>query len=265
MNSSDEVTANLDVDKVRIREAIGSIRNELQSFLSRRSAALNEAFVRVLVAEHLLLPDKDFAESLLEDDEADEKLLSSLRQSPKLPRTLAKSWSDLLKLMTEQRDLLPQLVRALHDACSDSNPHQVSSLGKDLATAWICEILKSVQNKPAAPSKTNKFKQKTFEKVEAKSDFLKLSFVEYKIDAWQSVFHHVLMDPNERTVSVFPLVSSMMNPPLSQSQEKRIHELMDVLLGRKVGDPTKQVRQKRFGNAKTVIFSSNGAVESVST
>ena len=230
-----EVVSN--VDNVRIREAIGSIRNELRSFLSQCSPILNHAsktFVAVLIREHLLLPEKDFAESLLEEDEADEKVLASLRQTPKLPRTLAKSWSDILKIMTEY-ELLPQLVQALHDFCSDSTPNHGKSFGKDMANAWICEILKSVQNK-TAPSKTKLKKQK----VEAKNDLLNLNCVDFKTDdAWQSVLHNILMVPNERTCSVLPLIARMMS--MSQLQEKKILELIDLSLGKKLGDPTKQV------------------------
>jgi hypothetical protein len=45
------------------------------------------------------LPDRDFVESLLEDDEKETKLLPQLRTLPRLPRNLAHSWSDVVKLL----------------------------------------------------------------------------------------------------------------------------------------------------------------------
>ena len=91
-----------DIDQVRIREALGLIRNELQSWMSQRNSQWNgDIFVKTLVDETLLLSDREFVESLLEESETESKLLTSLRQEARLPQNLAKSWSDILKLVSE--------------------------------------------------------------------------------------------------------------------------------------------------------------------
>jgi hypothetical protein len=74
-------------------------RNEFAFQLQQNRASARDLFVRVLVDEHLLLPDRDFVESLLEDDEKETKLLPQLRTLPRLPRNLAHSWSDVVKLL----------------------------------------------------------------------------------------------------------------------------------------------------------------------
>jgi len=219
-----------------------------------------------------------------------QKLLSSLRQSPNLPKNLSKSWADVLRLLAES-GRLPNLIRALHDFCAHSTPDAFSrdlvsvlwnfflrywrgepkkssicpwydysgwsnicglvpATKKEVlyqwhqATTWICEIFRSMQTRMTTTTNSadrkNKSKQKFSDpKV---TDILRLSFVDFKNDeAWQTVFWHILMNPNERTCSVLPLLSKVMKPPINPSQEKKILELIDVLSGRKVGQGSKQV------------------------
>ena len=231
----------VDVDKVKVREAVGSIRNELQKWLNRRSkVGSSQVFIGVLVEEHLLLPERDFVESLLEDDEVEERLLANIRESTKLPRNLMKSWSDLLRLLGES-DQLHLLVAALHEFCSGAKQ---DSFSRDLANAWISEIFRSLLNRVSSTDRKNKQKQKFSGTTEQKqiSDHLKLSFVEFKSSGhWQSLFRHILFRPNEQTPALLPLLSKMLEQPMNPSQEKKVLDLMEVLLGRKVGQASKQV------------------------
>lgn len=231
----------VDVDKVKVREAVGSIRNELQKWLNRRSkVGSSQVLIRVLVEEHLLLPERDFVESLLEDDEVEERLLANIRESTKLPRNLMKSWSDLLRLLGES-DQLHLLVAALHEFCSGAKQ---DSFSRDLANAWISEIFRSLLNRVSSTDRKNKQKQKFSGTTEQKqiSDHLKLSFVEFKSSGhWQSLFSHILFSPNEQTPALLPLLSKMLEQPMNPSQEKKVLDLMEVLLGRKVGQASKQV------------------------
>ena len=231
----------VDVDKVKVREAVGSIRNELQKWLNRRSkVGSSQVLIRVLVEEHLLLPERDFVESLLEDDEVEERLLANIRESMKLPRNLMKSWSDLLRLLGES-DQLHLLVAALHEFCSGAKQ---DSFSRDLANAWISEIFRSLLNRVSSTDRKNKQKQKFSGTTEQKqiSDHLKLSFVEFKSSGhWQSLFSHILFSPNEQTPALLPLLSKMLEQPMNPSQEKKVLDLMEVLLGRKVGQASKQV------------------------
>ena len=231
----------VDVDKVKVREAVGSIRNELQKWLNRRSkVGSSQVFIGVLVEEHLLLPERDFVESLLEDDEVEERLLANIRESTKLPRNLMKSWSDLLRLLGES-DQLHLLVAALLEFCSGATQESCS---RDLANAWISEIFRSLLNRVSSTDRKNKQKQKFSGTTEQKqiSDHLKLSFVEFKSSGhWQSLFSHILFSPNEQTPALLPLLSKMLEQPMNPSQEKKVLDLMEVLLGRKVGQASKQV------------------------
>ena len=231
----------VDVDKVKVCEAVGSIRNELQKWLNRRSkVGSSQVFIGVLVEEHLLLPERDFVESLLEDDEVEERLLANIRESMKLPRNLMKSWSDLLRLLGES-DQLHLLVAALHEFCSGAKQ---DSFSRDLANAWISEIFRSLLNRVSSTDRKNKQKQKFSGTTEQKqiSDHLKLSFVEFKSSGhWQSLFSHILFSPNEQTPALLPLLSKMLEQPMNPSQEKKVLDLMEVLLGRKVGQASKQV------------------------
>ena len=248
--SSDDV----DLSKIKIREAIASIRNELHSLLSRRTdKKSNVAVVTTLVDEHLLLSDRDFVESLLEEDEVDSKLLMSIRQNATLPRNLAKSWSDILRLLSEA-GLLPSLVQCLYEVSGDLNPKHQDSFSKDLAAAWICDILRTLENKSAAannnttPSK-NKSKQKFVSKSDVKEvNSLSLNFVDYKSDpVWQSLFEHIILNPNERTSAMLPHVFKMLENCPTQSEEKKIQDMMEIFLGRKIGDFSKKVLLKASG------------------
>jgi len=232
-----------DVDKVKIREAVGLIRNELQKWLNRRSRFSScQMLLTVLVEDHLLLPERDFVESLLEDDEIDEKLLSNMRESTKLPRNLTKSWSELLRLLADY-DQLHHLVQALHDFCSSA---RADTFSRDLASAWISEILRSLLNKVTPQSdRKQRPKQKISGASDPKqqtSDHLKLSFIEFKSSGnWQGVFGKILLNPNDQTPALLPLLSKVLEPPMNPLQEKKVLELMNVLLGRKVGQASKQV------------------------
>lgn len=240
-----------DVDTVKIREAVGLIRNELQKWLNRRSRLSSSScitLVRVLVEDHLLLPDREFVESLLEDDEVDEKVVANLRETARLPRNLLKSWSEMLRLLADHGQL-HHLVQALHDFCSGDMPDTFS---RDLANAWISEIFRSLLNKPTSCSSPaeNFRKQKPKQKFSSDrnpnstSDNLKLNFVEIKNSGdWQNVFSQIMLNPNERTTTFLPLLAKALEPPMTPSQVKKVDELMNVLLGRKTGgQSSKQVK-----------------------
>ena len=49
------------------------------------------------------------------------------------------------------------------------------------------------------------------------------------------------MNPNERSTAVLPTVAKMVEPALTISDEKRIQDMMDIFLGKKIGDVSKQV------------------------
>jgi hypothetical protein len=49
------------------------------------------------------------------------------------------------------------------------------------------------------------------------------------------------MNPNERTTAVLPTVAKMVEPALTNSEEKRIQDMMDIFLGRKIGEASKLV------------------------
>lgn len=198
-----------------------------------------------MVNENLLLPDRDFVESLLEDDEVESKLLTSMRTSPKLPNNLAKSWSDVLRLLSET-GLLPSLVKALYDVCADSNKRHSDSFSKDVAAAWICDILRCLHEKAnvvTTPAKSKSTPKKFAANVRSKEvSFLNLNFVDFKNDSvWQSLFRDIIMNPNERTTAVLPTVAKMVEPALTNSEEKRIQDTMDIFLGRKIGEASKLV------------------------
>ena len=245
-----------DIDQVRIREALGLIRNELQSWMSQRNSQWNgDIFVKTLVDETLLLSDREFVESLLEESETESKLLTSLRQEARLPQNLAKSWSDILKLVSET-GVLPALISNLYAVSGDLNPRHSDSFSKDLATAWICDILRSLQltavaqTTIATPSKKSKQRKSTT--LDSKDvSHLQLSLIDYKTDpVWQSLFMEMIMKPNERTGAVLPIVVKMINPPLTSVEEKKIQDVMDIFLGRKLSEVSKKVKCFEFSFLK---------------
>ncbi len=237
-----------DFDQVRIREALGLIRNELKSWISQRNTQSNgDIFVKTLIDETLLLSDRDFVESLLEESEMESKLLTSLRQEARLPQNLAKSWSDILKL-TSETGLLPTLISNLYAVSGDLNPRHSNSFSKDLATAWICDILRSLQLKAAAQTTVATPSKKSKQRISTSLDsrdvsHLQLSPIDCRTDpVWQSLFMDMIMNPNERTGTVLPIIVKMIEPPLTSIKEKKIHDVMDIFLGKKLSDVSKKVK-----------------------
>lgn len=193
------------IDQVRIKDGVNLIRNQIHSVVSGLgdSADKVEALMANLVEDEMLIPDEDFLNSLQEEDDI----------KGQLPKNLVKSWSDILKLLAEQR-LLPTLLKALLTRiCRSSRDKRKQKI----ASSWIMDILRSLTSQKA--------------KHQGKSRLLDLE-KQGPSESWNDFVKVALETPDEYLLTMLPHLSLIMSPPMTKSQESEITQLIQLAIGK---------------------------------
>merc|ERR1711936_255799 len=82
-----------DLVRLSVKQAVGLVKTEIVNLLREEEEEGLERLARILVEEELLIPDKEFLESLEEEEEAKKGGEVSV------PKQLQKLWTELVGLM----------------------------------------------------------------------------------------------------------------------------------------------------------------------
>jgi hypothetical protein len=130
-------------------------------------------------------------------------------------------------------------VHALHDVAGRAS---TDAFRKDLATAWICDVLRSLEatSQQAATQQATPARAKSKQKASTADVAFRVT-VSAKSADWQDLLRRMVLTPNERSGPVLPLAAALLDPPMCAEAEKQTAELLEVFLGSKTGGLQKQV------------------------
>ena len=251
-NDTSKTSVRSDLNELRIGNAMNLIQDKINSTICslnnrQGGSAYNKldchkSIIANLLYEELMLPNRDFFNSLMDNDSFDnqssgtniwkeENLHENLRSISnnshfkplKLPKDLIYLWSEILKMIAINgpEELLSDLLYTLHEV-SGSHSADLSDkniIQRCLASAWICEICESLScnssvksfNKDLKNKKQSKNNKEKIKESKLTSKVLKLSAFQISGKEFQESFcHRVVMNPlTPLTIHHLPVVLSL--------------------------------------------------------
>ena len=226
-----------ELDDLRIGSAMNLIQDKIHSIicsLNNRQGGTeynkidcHKSIITNLVYEELMLPSREFFNSLADHDSSDNQssrndiwteenlpenlslIINNSHFKPmKLPKDLVHLWADILRMIAANgsEELLSDLLYTLHEASGDQSTDSSDKciLQRCLASAWISEICESLSSnismktslKDAKPKKQSKNQKERTKENRHAMGILKLNSFDVTARQFQEIFcRQVLMNP----------------------------------------------------------------------
>ncbi len=218
-------------DGLKVREGLRTIVEQLETLLflldreddgGNGGSRVRMIICQVLLTEELLLPKKDFFDSLVEEDD---KPLDEA-----LPLNLLEMWREVIVLVALRTKVFPDLLSGLFDAAEGAE----TNLERSLATGWLEAIVSPTC--PKRESSTPKLKVGKKRRKEDPPDPPRLFVVDdVSLKAnprYNSFVNHCLDKPSPLLLRLLPHLSQLHTPPLSERKQQALSSLVSVYLGR---------------------------------